>query len=147
MDGRGLPESNMREIAQHLKTFKTVPEVVGMPQEWSNAGSSQKWREREQGNPGYQEGQNKRKQEDQWQWGPAGQPMTPLKGTHPTIRSMMEPYYQKYDHIKGNMICTAAGIHPSGLNLRGACLNHILGGCALRNCERRHLEASTALHE
>ena len=42
MDGIGLPESNMRAIAQHLKTFKTVPRVVGMPYEWSNAGSSQK---------------------------------------------------------------------------------------------------------
>ena len=42
MTARGLPESNMRAIVQHLKTFKTVPEVVGMPHEWSNTGSGQK---------------------------------------------------------------------------------------------------------
>ena len=95
MEGRGLPESNMRAIAQHLKTFKTVPEVVGMPQEWSSASRNKNWREREQGNQRYQEGQNKQKREEEWQWGQTGQPMTPLKGTHPVIRSMMESYYQK----------------------------------------------------
>ena len=68
------------------------------------------------------------------------------QGTHPAIRSMMEPYYQKYDHIKGKMICQAAGIHVNDLNLRGACLNHILGGCGLHGCERRHPEASSATH-
>ena len=73
--------------------------------------------------------------------------MKPLQNTHPTIKRMMEPYYQKYDHIKGKMICQAAGIHVDDLNLRGACLNHILGGCALRDCETKHLEASMASHE
>ena len=73
--------------------------------------------------------------------------MTPLKNTHPTIKKMMEPYYQKYDHIKGKMICQAAGIHMNDLNLKGACLNHILGRYGLCDCERRHPEASSALHK
>ena len=146
MEGRGLPESNVREIARHLKTFKTVPEVVGMPREWSSANRNKDWKDREQGNPRHQEKRNKRKQEDEWQWGASGQPMKPLQETHPSIKRMMEPYYRKYDHVKGTMICRAAGIHINDLDLRGACLNHILGGCGLRGCERGHPHGSSASH-
>ena len=134
----------MRAIAQHLKTFKTVPEVVGMPQEWFSANRNKNGRDKEQRNPRHQEGRNKRKREDDWKWGASGEPMKPLEDTHPTIKRMMEPYYQKFDHVKGTMICTAAGIHIRDLNLKGACLNHILGGCGLHGCERRHPPASSA---
>ena len=72
--------------------------------------------------------------------------MTAHPDTHPTIRKLMEPYYKQFDKISGNMICNAAGIHINDLNLRGACLHHILGGC-VGSCERRHPQSSEAKPE
>ena len=69
--------------------------------------------------------------------------MTPHKDTHQLIRKMMEPYYKQYEKISGTMICKAAGTHVNELNLRGACLHHILGGC-VGQCDRRHPELSSA---
>ena len=63
------------------------------------------------------------------------------------MKSMMELYYNKFDHIRGTMICKPVGIHLNNLDLKGACLNHILGRCGIPNCDRRHPEASTALRE
>ena len=69
--------------------------------------------------------------------------MTPHGDTHQMIQKMMAPYYNKFEMIKGTMICKAAGIHMRELNLRGACLHHILGGC-VGYCERRHPASSSA---
>ena len=98
-------------------------------------------RERSWANPS-QQGRDKRRYDD-FRADHEGLGMTAHPDTHPTIRKLMEPYYKQFDKISGNMICNAAGIHINDLNLRGACLHHILGGC-VGSCGRQHPHSSKA---
>ena len=47
LKGRGIPLSNMTAVAIHLKIYKNIPEVTGMPVEWY--GQSNYPREQEAG--------------------------------------------------------------------------------------------------
>ena len=154
MEGKGLPESNMREIARHLKTFKTVPRVVGMPDEWSNAGGSQKGkvvsrnkRERTWDDLSSDEGEERWRHPGESEWDDQSEDeddgrkaeeeqrgMTPHRETNPQVQEMMKEYYKQYNFILGGAICTKAGVTLEDLGIGNACLSYILGKCTRKGC-------------
>ena len=129
MDGIGLPESNMRAVAQHLKTFKIVPKVIGLSYEWLKAGSRSKKRKREDANT-----PDDRSRHQEWRGDNNQGGMIPHSETHPFVQEMMEQYYKQFPHIMGRQICHKAGTTIHDLNIGNACLNYILGKCNRPGC-------------
>ena len=83
MKRRGLPVSNMAQVAIHLKTYKNIPEVTGMPEEWYGQSNYHKEREADWENPRHHQGRDKCRPEDFQSDQKRG--ITPYDDMHPMI--------------------------------------------------------------
>ena len=128
-----------------LRTFKNLPCVEGVPDDWYTQSINEDTNGAGGIGPGGRDGRDKRR--PQLKRNPeSGQGMTPHSETHPKVKDMMKEYYQRYDWIMGGEICRAAGVNIWELDLNKACLNFILGKCNFEGCTKkfRHVKKSEA---
>jgi len=138
-NGENLPSSVLHFVIPPLKSDNQLVTPANIPRQWTESKHKSKKRRDDEQDRNQRRGRDQDKRgggDDGW-----------FQGTHPKLKTLMEPYSEEFDSVFFSDICTAADTRIADLpeSMRNICFNHILGKCRFspENCYHKHVKGST----